>query len=279
MKTFWNLLKSSIYNPDFYRGMKERYFGTSLGYFFTLILFLSIIVTIALSVQFIPPTMSFLNNLGTRVLNYYPNDLVITAKDGQISTNAQEPYALPLPDELKNSNMPGNPENLLVIDTKNSASIDLFKQYKTAVWLTKTDVVYYDKDAVRIQPLDKLPNGQLEKSTVVKGVDIANRIFKFVPTVMVIAMFVGAFVIRSFELIYLLFAALIVWLIFMMRKTGGDYKTAYQVSLHAVTLSMIVSTLFILFGLPLVPFMSTILLTIIAVINIKGPAGESATSG
>ena len=97
---FARTIGQSIYGPDFYRSLFAQPLSFSLKYFFSLVLVLAVVHTATLSYTFIPLLNSFLKNLDSKILAYYPDSLEITIEKGEASSNAEEPYFLPWPEEL-----------------------------------------------------------------------------------------------------------------------------------------------------------------------------------
>src|SRR3989344_3778063 len=141
----FKLIAKSVYGPDLYLSLKDKKFGFSLAYFFKFILLLSLLVAIVTGIIIGPKINDFIQRFGTRMVEYYPDELEITIKDGKTSTNVNEPYYLPIPDEFigaleSEAVVYGinqtEIENLLVIDTKQTFSVESFEQYKTLALLT-----------------------------------------------------------------------------------------------------------------------------------------------
>ena len=91
MKIFKNI-KNSIYSPKFYKELLEKPFSFSFKYFAIFALTISLFVTIIFSVIYIPGIKFFIDEFGYNVIDYYPEELQVTIKNGQVFTNVQEPY-------------------------------------------------------------------------------------------------------------------------------------------------------------------------------------------
>ena len=281
MMEFFRTVGKSIYNPRFYAGIPARTLGSAFGYFFTLMLWVALVVTIFTSISVIPKVTGMLNSFGSAAMNYYPDGLEITAKSGKISTNVPEPYFFKMPEAFRSgfdqNASSGTFENLLVIDTKDPFSIDLFKQYNTVALLTQDTLVTYDKNnSIKIQSLDSVPDGTLTKAKVISILNVVNKVFKFIPAIVVIGIFVGVFIWHAFELLYLVFGALLIWLILKIKGAAGDYGTSYKIGLYAVTPALFLMVLMNLLGVS-VPFLFTIVFIVAATFNLQKPkVGEAA---
>jgi len=265
-------IKSSIYNPAYYNEILSKPFSYSLKYFLSLVCLVALIATIIFSFSTLPKINKFINEIGLKALSYYPDNLEITVKNGKVSTNVSEPYFIKIPAELKNSNRgtitkpaAGEIENLLVVDTKNPATIDLFNGYKTAALLSRDSFAYYDNGAVKIQPLRQEFNGVITKAKVSMAVNKITPYLKILPIVLAPIIFIFSFIgFVLTKLIYLIFGALIIWIILKAMKKDAGYGKAYQLGLHAITLGVILEAVVFRFYPNLeFPFLFTFLMLVV----------------
>ena len=91
---------------------------------------------------FLPKLPQYVAMAREKGAGFYPKDLVVTVKDGEVSTNVKEPYAIDLPFA---------PEHLLVLDTK--ATAERFNEYKAFVVVGKNTVYYRDDKGYKFYPL------------------------------------------------------------------------------------------------------------------------------
>jgi hypothetical protein len=276
----WRHIRSSIYDPEFYRGLPYKPASLSWKYFFSVVVVLDLIITAILAVFLIPPATSFLHNLGPKLLDAYPADLIITIRDHRAASNVQGPVAIRLPAGIGFERSEGQappPANLLVIDTQQPATLDGFTGYDTLALLTANAVIYRDSQGIKVQPLDQIPDFQLTKQLLASYVGKFDPFVKFVGPLIVLGIFGVFFFILLFELVYLVVGALLVWLVAAVKKFKTTYWTAYRLSLHLITPWLIVSALFTVLGIRgRVPFLGTVLLVIAAVVNL--PAGKPEAS-
>ena len=281
MRLIWEI-RDSIYGPEYYQGLIARPFSYSLKYFLTLAVLVAFIVSVTFLTYIVPVLQSFLTNVGTKVLEYYPSELQITIKNGIASSNVQEPYFVKFPPEFKdsmveNKNVPDDLENLFVIDTKTTPTIDQFKNYKTLLLLTKDSVVNYDNGKITIQPLDKISDFTLDKTKISSFLDKAQPYFKFIYPIVAIISFFVFFIGIDANLFYLLFAALLVWLIARVKKINVGYKKSYQLGLHLITGAMLLDNLlFLVVPRAHIPYLFTATIVILAVVNLKPGASQPA---
>lgn len=281
------LVKNSIYSPEFYRDLLGRPLSFSIKYFYSLALILALIATVIISWNLIPLAQSFLAGIGPQVLDYYPEELVITIKNGEASTNVREPYFLKLPEGLtvndskyvvENPEGETDLENFLVIDTATTFTVEGFRSYKTAVLLMKDSAAYYgDSGEIRIQPIKGFPDTTVNKSLISTFIGKVEPFLAFAAPLIVIGAFLMAMVVLSFKLVYLLLGAFLVWSIAGIRKIKMGYGKAYQLGIHAMTLGILLNALTYVF-IPTfsVPFFFTIVMCAIAFMNLR-PMGPEST--
>ena len=276
MKIFKNI-KDSIYGPEYYKEVLAKPASYSFKYYFLFALIVSLVITVCFSFMAIPKIKAFADYGSTKIVELFPAELRIDVKNGQVSTNVQEPYFIKFPGELKakenseisNKNL-SNIENILVIDTKNDFNLDTFNSYKTFALLTKNSVVYYKDNGIEMQPLESSMNFSVDREKVASVIDKIKPYIKFVYPIVVLSIFVISMIVFCFQLICLFFGALFVWLVARLKKVNMGYLKAYQLSLHLLTFGILVETLAFLFGYVIpIPFFGTILLAIFAAINLK----------
>ena len=281
---FFKNIQRSIYSPEFYRGLLVKPFSYSFKYFILFSLLIALVATIYLSFSLWPKVSGFLENISPAVLDYFPDELEIVIKDGVASTNVPEPYFLEIPFEVPEDieirpDIHGHGiENLLVIDTRSDeATLEEFKSYNTIMLLNRKTLMHYDEDQVAVQSLAEMPDFELNKGVISSLLTKIVPYFRLVGPFFIIFVFVGyfAFVVVG-RMFYLLFAALLIWIIAKVKKVNIGYKKAYQLGLHLLTASILYQ---VIFGLILNISSSSLLviglLAILTVVNLR-PAGVLA---
>ena len=245
-------------------------FGGSLKYFFKLSLLLALVGAVYLSFVSIPKVNSFISTFGDRVVDAYPAELEVRLKNGLVSTNVVEPYIIPLPkDEFNADYNKSNYENLIVIDTKSDLSLDKFNAYNTVVLLTKNAVLTRDKGKITITELKGTSDLTINRDKLVYWVGKVTPFVKKLPYIIPVIVFTGLFLYFAFSLFYLLFVALLVFIIGKIRKLGLSYKKSYQISLHAITLPLILSMVSWFVNIKMFFFVPTIILLVVVWVNLK----------
>ena len=246
---FLQSVQSSVYNPEFYSELVEKPFSYSLYYFFSLVLILAFIGTGILGTSLIPSLHSITENIDQKILATYPQNLIITIKDGIVSTNVQEPYSIVVPQELTSSkNFPQDIQNLIVIDTHAPFTLEAIKKHKTVALLTKDALIYRDENgAFKIKPVKEIPDTVISKATIQRYIEKARPFIKFIAPISVLMIFLGLIIFFSANLLYLVFGAGLIWIISKFKRAMLSYKKAYQIGLHAITLIMAAQALFFVF--------------------------------
>lgn len=285
---FLTLIKKSIYSPEFYRDLRSKPLSFSIKYFYMLALALSLVITAVFSFTLVPTLNSLLKNIGPAVDAYFPDELVVTIRGGEVSVNVPEPYFLPIPAVLENipvsdAGSAGRlPKNLVVIDTKNEFSEAAFAEYDTLVLIMKKSVAFSDREGIRIEPLRDIPDYTIDKALLQKFASKTGSFLKYAAPILVFVIFIIAMAIFTFHLVYLFLAALLVWLVMKARGASAGYKKAYQVGVHAMTLGFLLNALLVVVFLPRpnVPFLFTVVLLAVAAVNVRReePSAEVLSS-
>ena len=173
---FLKTIRSSVYDLQFYAKIKKQTLGGAVKYFaqlmFTLACFSSI-VPIVFGVGLLTWNQSAVNNFRTQVVQTFPADLSIEVKNGEVNTNVDEPYAIALPESLKNEFTSSDatatpPHNLIVINTHKAIELNDFAMQDTIVIVGKNEIGVFDaeKNKVNIQSLnDFSTDGSINQAT------------------------------------------------------------------------------------------------------------------
>lgn len=266
---FWGKIKNSIYGPSYYRNINSESFSDSLKYFFLFIVLVAFLLMIFYVALAIPKIKSFLDVAPSKLLNYYPDDLEITIKDGIASTNLQDPYVFRMPNSLSGKNY----ENLLVLDTENQFSLENFYGQNTLCLLSQDKLACYDEDgSLKITPLKGI-DFVFSEQILLSFISKIKPYFSLIYLLLIISIFLGFFLSLSSRLVYMLIFALVILAVARIKKADLNYKKSYQAGLHLMTLPIIVTS--ILGGVSAltktdisIPFLFSAIFLIMAVINI-----------
>jgi hypothetical protein len=254
MKIFKEI-KSNIYDREYYKEIPNKPFRKSLKYLFKLCLLagLGSLIVIGVMSKEMP---NIIRTEVASVVNQYPEDLVVTFKDGLASTNKEEPVMIPIDESNKKIFEEKEGEeysNLVVIDTKNEFSLEKLKEYKTFALLTKENIIFSQGESgeIRIFPISDIDNLEVTKAWLLEN---TSKVLKKMPIIIAIItpivyiMFVISHFV--FTLLVNLFFALFIWVMSKVKNAGLDYKKSYQLGIHSSTIYVILSVL----GMFLYPF-------------------------
>ena len=272
---FIKKIGDSVYSPAFYSSLNGKPLSFSIKYFFGLILIIALLGGTVTSVLIVPELKVFLSSLGREVISHYPDGLKIEIKKGQASINKPEPYVVKMPTDSDSlgelARKHPDIENLLVVDTKTDFSLTEFNNYKTVVLLARDVMVYKDKDdKITIQSLKKMPDITFTREIISGWIEKLTPLIKSLTFIIPPLLFIAFFILCIFQLVYCLIAGLLVWIIAKIKKLNFSYQKSYQISIHLATLGMIlgITGLNVLHFSP-IPFTPTILIVILAFVNLK----------
>lgn len=255
-KTYWN----SLTKPSYYKDIKDAKFSFSLKYIFSLFLLTSLILGISISVRilsFIPQAPKFAQDTKSFLVETYPTELKLTLKEGKITTNVKEPYFIDLAEDKKMVVAPFT--HLIAIKTKGTS--DDIKDLSSLLLITEDSLIVSEgtqsasyraidlKDA-----LAKIPSGvSMDKTLFTSILDkFTPEALKIMPRIiMAIALLFFIFypLIRGtfgllFQAVFLLPAALILFIVAKLLKKNLTFTKMYQMSLQGLTIPVTVSFLF-----------------------------------
>jgi len=273
MITFFSTIKQSIYDPAFYRDLPSKPFSFSIKYLLKLALLGAVFLCIFGSIKYIPIIRNVANTIGEQARETYPADLVIKVKDGQLTSNQQEPYFIKTPASMRSGWKDEKQyANLAVIDTQTPFSTDQFEKYDTLSWILKSDIVVSDGDLqTRIVSIKDMPDAIVDKEFII---EITGKIKRFVDKFVLFAtpatMFIIGFLFVAVKLIYLVFAALLVWGLLAFMRHKMTYGTSFRIALHAMTLPLLGFGIIKLYSGWTQPFfVFSLILLVIVVLNQK----------
>jgi|SRR3989344_6030007 len=279
-KNFFQNIKNSVYSPSFYKQIPDSGFGKAFKYYFLLAFVLTLLTLIPLLRGLFIQTPATVQDMLTQAVNYYPQELEVTVKEGSASTNAAEPYFIPAPEEEVSAN---SLNNLLVIDTKTPYSSEQFEQYKTAAWLTRDTLFIMggaDRVDIRALKLAQVEDFKVDKPVIESLSDKISPFIKFVGPFLFLLTLLGVYLYYTFSLIYILILALVIMLLGKVFKWNLSYGSSFKTAIFAVTLAffieLIINTLAPYTNFR--PFIFMFTLITLAVITINHQNSSSKTT-
>ncbi|MFA6435742.1 MAG: DUF1189 family protein [Candidatus Gracilibacteria bacterium] len=239
---FFKAIPASIYSPKFYATIPQRSFWKAFRYFLgvlTLILFILLAVGGVFVMKYKDEAMAKFRSIPEN----YPQDLVLTMQGGKFSTNAPEPFFVPIPESWGDLSVAGTDmKNLIVIDTKTPFDIPTMEKYATFIWMGETSVFVKSEQEVKIYDLSTMPDGQVTKEMIgVMWLSLENTLKPFV-IVAAIGGVIGYYLAMiALEMIYLLFFALLAVILAAILGTKLTYGDCYKMGFHILTVSFLLS--------------------------------------
>ncbi len=267
LQTFWYALVKTFTSPSYYGHILKAPFSFSLKFYFFYFFLYALITTTIITVTGLLPMNKFILRLPALATQAYPEELTITIRNGDVSTNVPEPYAIPVErvEKLFNDyqkevlgSKSDTIRNIFVVDTK--ASIEDIDKYNTFALLTKSHISYRDdRGTIKTVPLDEITNVTIDRKLVQM---IGNRVAPYLPIMLPIlaaTIFAFTFVFLSFgKLTYLLVVAAILWVIAKVVPYPISYGKSYQIGLHLVVIPTTIIAVLNLMNVGLtIPYLET----------------------
>ncbi len=243
---FLNQIKSSIYNPQFYKDLEHQPVSFSIKYFIKLVFCASFLSLLIIGIF----NKSFFSNTKTLIekgFDTIPEDLEININNssGIIESNKKEPYFL---NENAIINNNGNikkldSSHLLFVNTNIDFSVNALNESNSVVSVFRDSIAFYNpKDQnIRIYKATDLPDLKISKSEVLKW---KNKFFKFWPLIVVLLnliMFFGL-IISSFKYLILgVVFGLILMFLLRIKNNKVSFKYSFKIAIHLFTISIIFS--------------------------------------
>lgn len=264
---FLKTIRSSLYSPVFYRNARAKPLAPAIKIFAVLGA-----IGVAISMLFaLPGLLSFAySNFPQAIESAYPDDLVITIENGEMSIDQPQPYYIK--NTLPVFSGPDAPKYIAVFDGKDKLPEDLLENSTFILLKDKYAIAPGQNNQEQIIPFSRLGTTTIQKSTIVAVVDA----FKpyFIPAVLgggallfLILTLFGALFWVLFHMIYILIPALLMFLFGLLRGSKMTYKESYMTALYA---SIPVAIFFYLLGLLHIlqpQYAYTLLLLLVAIAN------------
>lgn len=246
-KTFFYSFTRSLFEPKYYKDVAKVKFWFSFKYLWFLLLILSVVKVVTLGGQYIKNRSQIqpeVNKLLIYADNFYPKDLKLQIKNGQLSTNVEEPYIF----DLEKNQWQTGQKHFLIIDT--SGSIENYPQYNSYILATKNAVVYPSKsNNNRVGETSVFYFRELKKDFTLdrKAYDnLLNIIKPYTPKVNLFVDWIvlslsplfiifGSFFWTGGVMFGLLFLTFCIWIVNLIFKKQYSYGSLFKMGMHAIT--------------------------------------------
>ena len=247
IKAFFYTFKNSLISPSYYKDLFKTDIKFSLKYLSVLALFVSLFVTVILSIIKVPQINQQIKTSLENSRNYYPEDLVVTISGDDWFINQSQPYVLPIPD-VDNGDIPKN-----LITFYKEGTIDDLETFDTLILFNKENIIIKNQNEIRVTPIENFPDIRIDKGVYENGIARLSKILRIFIPVMILMMFTGLFlffgVMRG---VYVFIPAFVIWLLGkgLGIKDTLTYKNSYKICLHSMTLPLLIQGILIIFDTP-----------------------------
>lgn len=267
-----------FYDPSFYVEVRTKTLGSGAK-----TLYLWGVIGIALWTLFITIVTIIpfaLSDFPEKIVAAYPDDLVVMVANGHLSINQ------PLPYYVKNTLFETTPESpveyLAIFDGGNTLSGDAHDNSTLALIKETYAITGSGNGQSRVTSFSSIEGTTTaQKSDIIAMVDKVRPYFKSVVLggaafMVIFGTLFGALMWVGLHMVYLLIPAVLIMFFTMTRTSPLSFKESYMIALHASIPVAIVFFLLAFAGFAKIPFVYTVLVVAIAVINIMHATTESA---
>ncbi|MBP9728322.1 MAG: DUF1189 family protein [Candidatus Moranbacteria bacterium] len=284
MNNLWQKIQHRVYRPEFFgahvfeakKGL--RFYSLLLLFFIALKVFLALPGTVHFYQTILSDAWGKQEAIVTAL---FPDELVLSVKDGKVATNVSEPYVIAVPPEWRTPDDTA-PVNLLVINTQKSIERSDSATADTLMILGESSFGFHDpkKGEFRIYDLDGKDwkeDIRLDKEEFALFIARASAIVRWLLIVGCIALpFIVYGVLWVSYLLYLVFGALIVLAGAKWRGHQISYGDAYVAGMYLFPIPFLYEFLSS-YGRGLagnIPFAFSVILFVMTLINFQKTAPE-----
>lgn len=250
-KIFLSSFQRSVTDFSYYRELLKYDFWFSIKYILVLTCAALFIQSVFVAVQIaflLPKLPSGVEHLERRLKESYPQELVISIKDGSLSINQESPYTIDIP-EIREI---GVYKHFITIDT--GASISDFESADSLILVTDQAIVYPDDPtgqqltSYQVMSLKDIPDDAvIDKKTYLGWITRLDPLFDMIPKAAPFVLLAGVILVPlfgtlfsvSWNLLYLLILTVVVWLVSKVFNLSLTYGKLYQLGIHGLTMPMI----------------------------------------
>lgn len=281
LKTFAITFKRNLTDLSYYKDVLKAPFTFSLKYLVFFLFLVSLLATIQVSIKaisYIPKVDEFEVAAYEYLRDVYPDDLVITIENNELSINQPTPYVIEFPEDWKSELGEANLENLVTFDT--SDRINDFHTYKSFAVVSKRAIyVYDDNGGSRSIPLEVEEDLIIDKGVYDQAmVGIGSIIVRFsdwyiilVAVGTVLAPFFITFFSVLWKLFYLVLLAFPLWVFARIANRNLEYMDVVKIGAHTITLPVLITFLMesVWRGFPFVHTLVFLAFTTVVIIKLK----------
>lgn len=237
MKTFFRTFKLSLSSPTYYRDILQVRPRFSIKYYLVLSLLLLLISTISGIINYAPAIKSDSEVTAQEVVQNFPRDLVLTISPNGITSNKDFPIIAQMPSVVTRQD--SQFKNLVVVDP--NGEISALEKYNALMLINNSYLIVGNGDNLQTAPLKDFPETRVDYSTMQQLSQTLTFVAKNA------AIFTSGFFIATgffdffiWRILYLAVFSLGLRLVY--KSVIGTYPKAFQISMHSVTLPLLINT-------------------------------------
>ena len=246
MQTFFRTFILSLTRPTYYKDILQARFRFSIKYYIVLSSLLILVSIIAGVINYSASVKADFTVTAKELVQDFPADLVLTIAPGGITATKDFPLIAQIPSVLMRSwtASASNLQNLVVIDP--DGEITDLEKYHALILINNSHIIVNNGlggngESIQSTPLRDFPEIRLDYP----------KMHQFSQTLVFIAHYACAFTAGYFALMGLV--SFFIWRVLYLavfafglrliyKSTVGTYAKAFQMSLHSVTLPILIST-------------------------------------
>ena len=249
VKTFLHVfVRSLIPEVDYYRKLIKTHFCFSIKYYISLILVLNLLFILFVFIRLNPFKMKTLLSNLVKSVQKYPKELRIEIRNGSLKTNYGRPYLLWLDYDDKKY-------LLLVVDE--FATPEQIAQYRSYMLLTSNRAIarrVFLGGNLSQYSLKKFEDQTITYTTAQEVVSSFQRVIQFLPILYIGILLIFLILIPLFSFgitsLYVFLSSVVVYYFLKYgAKKSIRFRKTLQVSLHAITLPLLLDYGLIMFNL------------------------------
>jgi hypothetical protein len=297
MKNFFDLVWRCSTSLSVYRELSTKRFGQGLAYLYFLLVVTTLVTALPILVSilgFKGQAAGIAEALKQEALEFYPSELEVVIENGELRANVAQPYNIPMPkkmQEMIDADPPSsdarfrNIRHLIEIDT--NAQVDDYEERGALVLITKHNLIFPDKkEGFRVRSFSPSDNFTLNKSVYDSYLPVAVKWIDWIPWLVLVGgpilvlswVFVGPCFSIFVYLGYLLLTSVFLLVLAAVMRSKLSYGRIFSTSLYGLTLPIVFSTIWGIFGTMPTFFFSLIFLAFMSVVIVRESKQPPANS-
>lgn len=278
IQSFFQTVRRAVSDFSFYTSQKKGAIWPAVLYLYTLAYVILLIQTLVVSTYFViqlPELPSQIQSFQQRIINAYPDNLVISVDADSLSINQKSPVVIDVSDLEDVEGF----DHVVVFDM--DASPSEYDQHNSIVLVTDSSIVYpqtlSDSSTYEVMKIADLGlPSRITKESYIQSLRgfthildwVGNHaIFVLIAGVLVIPL-IGSIFITMWRLLYLLIATVLLWSIAQMFRIRKGYWQVYVLGAYGLTVPILFGFILDLIGYNFsYAFMSTFLLWMVIVLS------------